>query len=413
VLALAIWLGLLGTGFWLCTERDDRVRTIELAEWPDVVAVIPARNEADVIARSLGSVIRQDYPGTFRVILVDDNSGDGTGAIARGLGSACPSTSSGRADVGADVLSAWNPQTPLSLSLSKATHDPTISSKPPHDLTVLSGAPLAPGWTGKLWALSQGIAAAGKPQFLWLTDADIEHAPDTLRRLVGIALTKDRRLVSFMAKLHCQTWPERALVPAFIWFFMMLYPFNWINRRSPIAGAAGGCVLVERTALEAAGGIAAMRGALIDDCTLGALIKRQGPIWLGLTDRSRSIRPYESVAEIAAMISRSAYAQLRFNPAILALTIMGLALVFGLPAALLFASGAAQLLGLLACVLMVIAYQPLLRFYRRSPLWGLALPLVATFYAWCTLVSAWQHGQGRGGMWKGRAQAAPNARSAR
>ena len=369
VLALAIWLGLLGTGFWLCTERDDRVRTIELAEWPDVVAVIPARNEADVIARSLGSVIRQDYPGTFRVILVDDNSGDGTGAIARALGA--------------------------------------------ERIAVLDGAPLAPGWTGKLWALSQGIAAAGKPQFLWLTDADIEHAPDTLRRLVGIALTKDRRLVSFMAKLHCQTWPERALVPAFIWFFMMLYPFNWINRRSPIAGAAGGCVLVERTALEAAGGTAAMRGALIDDCTLGALIKRQGPIWLGLTDRSRSIRPYESVAEIAAMISRSAYAQLRFNPLILALTIAGLALVFGLPVALLFASGTTQLLGLAACVLMVAAYQPLLRFYRRSPLWGLALPLVAGFYAWCTLISAWQHGQGRGGMWKGRAQAAPNARSAR
>lgn len=364
VLALAIWLGLLGTGFWLCTERDDRVRVSEPAQWPDVVAVIPARNEADVIARSLGSVAAQDYPGSFRVILVDDNSGDGTGAIARG-----------------------------------------ISER----VSVLGGAPLAHGWTGKLWALSQGIAQAGKPQFLWLTDADIEHDPDTLRRLVGIALTKRRRLVSFMAKLHCRTGPERALVPAFIWFFMMLYPFNWINRRSPIAGAAGGCVLVERTALEAAGGIAAMRGALIDDCTLGALIKRQGPIWLGLTNRSRSIRPYASVGEIASMIARSAYAQLRYNPAILALTVMGLALVFGLPVALLFAQGTPRLLGLAACALMVIAYQPLLRFYRRSPLWSLALPLVATFYAWCTVASAWQHAHGRGGMWKGRAQA-PAAR---
>lgn len=361
ILALVIWLGLLATGFWLCTERDDAVRVIEPAQWPEVVAVIPARNEADVIARSLGSVAAQDYPGAFRIVLVDDNSGDGTGAIARAV--------SGR-------------------------------------VTVLDGAALAPGWTGKLWALSQGIAAAGSPQLLWLTDADIEHAPDTLRRLVGIALTKDRRLVSFMAKLHCRTWPERALVPAFIWFFMMLYPFNWINRRGPVSGAAGGCVLVERQALESAGGIAAMRGALIDDCTLGALIKRQGPIWLGLTNRSRSIRPYARAGEIAAMISRSAYAQLRYNPAILALTLVGLALVFGLPIALLFASGTPRVLGLAACALMVLAYQPLLRFYRRSPLWGLTLPLVAAFYAWCTLASARQYAQGRGGMWKGRAQAA-------
>jgi hopene-associated glycosyltransferase HpnB len=361
VLALVIWLGLLGTGFWLCTERDDRVRVVEPALWPDVVAVIPARNEADVIARSLGSVSAQDYPGNFRIVLVDDNSGDGTGAIARGI--------------------------------------------PGERITILSGAPLAPGWTGKLWALSQGIAQAGKPQFLWLTDADIEHDPDTLRRLVGIALTKRRKLVSLMAKLHCETGPERALVPAFIWFFMMLYPFNWINRRGPLAGAAGGCVLVEREVLEAAGGIAAMRGALIDDCTLGALIKKQGPIWLGLTNRSRSIRPYESAGEIAAMIARSAYAQLRYNPAILALTVVGLALVFGLPVALLFASGTGQLLGIAACVLMFVSYQPLLRFYRRSPLWGLALPLVAAFYTSCTLASAWQHAQGRGGMWKGRAQA--------
>lgn len=360
VLALAIWLGLLATGFWRCTERDDAVRVREPAVWPEVVAVVPARNEADVIARSLGSVAAQDYPGPFRVVLVDDNSGDGTGAIARAV--------SGR-------------------------------------VTVLDGAPLASGWTGKLWAMSQGIAQAGRPQYLWLTDADIEHTPDTLRRLAGIALTQDRRLVSFMAKLHCKTWPERALVPAFIWFFMMLYPFNWINRRSPIAGAAGGCVLVEREALEAAGGIAAMRGALIDDCTLGALIKRQGPIWLGLTNRSRSIRPYESAGEIAAMIARSAYAQLRYSPAILALTIAGLGLVFGLPVALLFMSGTARVLGFVTCLLMVAVYQPLLRFYRRSPLWGLALPLVAAFYLWCTLASAWQHAQGRGGMWKGRAQA--------
>ena len=364
--ALAIWAGLAATGFWLCRERDDRVIVREPREWPDVVAVVPARNEADVIARSLGSLSVQDYPGSFRIILIDDNSTDDTGAIAARLGS--------------------------------------------ERVAVLPGAPLAPGWTGKLWALSQGITQAGTPRYLWLTDADIEHAPDTLRRLVTIAEGKQRRLVSFMAELHCRTWPERALVPAFVYFFMMLYPFNWINRRGgwaqKIAGAAGGCVLVERETLAAAGGIAAIRGALIDDCALGALIKRQGPIWLGLTHRSRSIRPYRSAGEVGSMIARSAYAQLRYSPLLLAATVTSLVLMFGVPAWLaLFGQGAARMMGAAAFLLMAAMYQPLLRFYRRSPLWGLVQPLVGAFYIGCVLWSAWQHWRGRGGMWKGRAQA--------
>ncbi len=360
--ALAIWAGLAATGFWLCRERDDRVIVREPREWPDVVAVVPARNEADVIARSLGSLSIQDYQGPFRIILVDDNSIDDTGAIAARLGS--------------------------------------------ERVAVLPGAPLAPGWTGKLWALSQGITEAGTPRYLWLTDADIEHAPDTLRRLVTIAEGKQCKLVSFMAELHCRTWPERALVPAFVYFFMMLYPFNWINRRSPLAGAAGGCVLVERETLAAAGGIAAIRGALIDDCALGALIKRQGPIWLGLTHRSRSIRPYRSAGEIGAMVARSAYAQLRYSPLLLAATVTSLVLMFGVPAWLaLFGQGAARLMGAAAFLLMAAMYQPVLRSYRRSPLWGLVQPLVGAFYTGCVLWSAWQHWRGRGGMWKGRAQA--------
>jgi hopene-associated glycosyltransferase HpnB len=361
-LVLAIWLGLLASGFWLCRDRDDRMACADPALWPDVVAVVPARNEEDVIARSLGSLAAQDYPGSFRVILIDDNSTDATAQVARSLGS--------------------------------------------NRISVLSGAPLPSGWTGKLWALSQGIAGAGTPRYLWLTDADIEHAPDTLRRLAAIAEAGDKRLVSFMAHLHCETWPERLLVPAFIYFFKMIYPFNWINRRGPMAGAAGGCVLVRRDALEAAGSIAAMRGALIDDCTLGALIKKQGPIWLGLTHRSRSIRPYRSAGEIAAMISRSAYAQLRFSRLLLIGTVLGLALVYGVaPVLAVTARGWAQVLAVASTFLMVLSWQPVLRFYRRSPLWGLALPLVAAFYAWCTLLSAWQHHRGRGGMWKGRAQA--------
>lgn len=361
-IALAIWLGLLASGFWLTGERDDRLLCPYLAEWPEVVAVVPARNEADVIARALGSLAAQDYRGTFRIVLVDDNSSDTTGELARGIES--------------------------------------------ERVTVLTGAPLAAGWTGKLWAVSQGISAAGTPRWLWLTDADIEHAPDTLRRLVAFAESGNKSLVSTMVRLHCESWIERALVPAFIYFFKLVYPFNWVNRPGPFAGAAGGCVLVRREALEAAGGIAAIRGALIDDCTLGALIKRQGPIWLGLTNRSRSIRPYKGAGEIAAMIARSAYAQLRFSKLLLVGTLVGLGLVFGAaPVLALAGQGNARWLGLAAFALMVLSYQPVLRFYGRSPLWGLALPLVAVFYLWCTLLSAWQHHRGKGGMWKGRAQA--------
>ena len=370
-LVIAIWVGMLATGYWSCADNDDAFDWGEPEVWPSVTAVVPARNEVDVIVRSIGSLVAQDYPGEFEVILVDDNSTDGTGAIARLVESS--------------------------------------------RLTIRDGAPLVPGWTGKLWALAQGITAAGTPQYVWLTDADIEHAPDTLRRLVSIALAGDaagrpRKLVSFMALLHCQTLAERPLVPAFIYFFKMLYPFNWINRSGPIAdrisGAAGGCVLVERTALEADGGIAAIRGALIDDCSLGALIKRQGPIWLGLSKRSRSIRPYHTAVEIGAMIARSAYAQLRYNRLLLVGTVLGLALVFlAAPMLALFASGTPRLLGIVAWWLMTVSWIPVLTWYRRWPLWALALPLVAAFYAGCTLVSAWAHHRGRGGMWKGRVQA--------
>ena len=209
-----------------------------------------------------------------------------------------------------------------------------------------------------------------------------------------------------MAKLRCDTLAERALVPAFIFFFMMLYPFSRVNSAKGLGAAAGGCMLVRRDALERAGGVGAIRGALIDDCAFGALLKLQGRISLGLTDRSRSIRPYPNAGAIAAMISRSAYAQLRYSPVLLAGTLLGLALVYALPPVLALAGhGVAQWLGVAAWLLMAVAFQPTLRFYRRSPLWGVVLPLIASFYAGCTLLSAWQHGRGRGGLWKGRAQA--------
>lgn len=369
-LALVVWAVLLfgRHGWWLAAERDTRDVPSEPSHWPAVTAVVPARDEADVIARSIGSLATQDYSGDFRIVLVDDSSGDGTGDIARGLGS--------------------------------------------NRVEVLTGAPLAAGWTGKLWAVSQGVAHAGEaPTYLWLTDADIEHAPDTLRTLVARAEGEGRALVSLMAKLRCDTLAERMLVPAFVWFFQMLYPFGRVNRPGGIGGAAGGCMLVKREALEAAGGIAEVRGALIDDCTLGALLKRQGPIWLGLTDRSRSIRPYESFGSVAAMIARSAYAQLDYSPLQLVGTVLGLGIVYLAPPLLaIFGHDLARWCGLAAWLAMAVAYQPMLRFYRRSPLWGVAVPAIAAFYAGCTLLSAWQHMRGRGGMWKGRAQAAVSRR---
>lgn len=366
-LSLAVWLGLIFAhhGFWLCRERDTRAMPADPAQWPAVIAVVPARDEADVIAQTIGSLLAQDYPGHFRVILVDDSSSDGTGDVARAL--------------------------------------PARAGQ----LDVLTGQPLAPGWTGKLWAVAQGVERAGPgPAYLWLTDADIAHAPDTLRMLVARAEAGQCALVSLMAKLHCTTLAERMLIPAFVFFFQMLYPFARVNRPGGIGAAAGGCMLVRREALAAAGGVAAIRNALIDDCTLGALLKQQGPVWLGLTDRSRSVRPYRDFGAIAAMIARSAYTQLGYSPLLLAGTIAGLALVYFVPPLLaLFGTDSARWLAAAAWALMALAFQPMLAFYRRSPLWGLALPVIAAFYAGCTLLSFWQFVQGRGGTWKGRAQA--------
>ena len=279
----------------------------------------------------------------------------------------------------------------------------------PRLLKVLTG--LTPGWTGKLWAQSQGVTLAGEgpspPDYLLLTDADIAHDAGNLRALVSRAEAGGLVLTSLMAKLTTATWPERLLIPAFVFFFDMLYPFAWVNDpRRRTAAAAGGVMLVRREALGAAGGLAAIRGRIIDDCSLGALMKRQGPIWLGLTERARSLRPYAGFDEIARMVSRSAYAQLNFSPWLLAGTLAGLFIVYlAAPLLTLFAHGPAQAMGAAAWAAMAVAFQPMLRLYRRSPLWGLALPAIGALYAGFTLRSAVEHWQGKGGMWKGRAQA--------
>jgi hopene-associated glycosyltransferase HpnB len=373
VVVCAIWAYLLGLrgAFWLGSQRDDD-RPARPAAWPSVAVVIPARNEADCIDKTIGSLLRQDYPGEWSVILVDDSSTDATATVAAAAAAA-------RGQAGR--------------------------------LTVVAGKTLPAGWTGKLWALQQGIALAEAmprgPDYLLLTDADIVYGPGVLENLAARAEGAGFVLTSLMVKLRCESLAERFHIPAFIFFFQMLYPFSWVNRAERAeAAAAGGCMLVRADALRQAGGIEAIRTALIDDCALAAKLKAHGPIWLGLTDRVRSIRPYPAFDDIRRMVSRSAYAQLRYSPLLLAGTTLGLALTYFVPPLLaLFGSGIARLLGVAAWGMMAVAFQPTLRFYRLSPLWGLGLPIIAFLYLLYTLDSAYQYMRGRGGSWKGRAQA--------
>ena len=369
-LPLAIWIFLLTARgmFWLARERDDRDELEFDGPWPTVVAVVPARDEVDVIARSIGSLLQQDYPGDFRIVLVDDQSADGTSAVAHVL------DTSGK-------------------------------------LQILSGAPRPHGWTGKLWAVKQGIAQAGNADYLWFTDADIAHTPENLRKLVARARNDDLVLVSLMAKLHCKTFAEQLLIPAFVFFFAMLFPFAWVNRKNvTVAAAAGGCMLVSRAALERAGGIDAIRGEIIDDCALARLMKKQGPIRLALTNRALSLRPYEKIEDIRRMVARSAYAQLNYSPLQLIGTLAGMFLLCVAPViAALLGLGFARIAGALTWLVMAIAFQPMLRFYKVSPLWGAALPVIGALYALFTLDSAIQFWRGRGGMWKGRVQAMTGA----
>jgi hopene-associated glycosyltransferase HpnB len=376
VLAFAIWVYLLlfRGGFWLGRERDARDAGAMQSDedWPRVVVIVPARNEADMLPRSLRTLLEQDYPRPITVIVIDDQSEDDTSEVVRGMTAAAQ-----------------------------------------RDVVLLRGQPRPPGWTGKVWAMQQGIAQAvalkDPPQYLLLTDADIGYAPDALVRLVSRARAGKFVLTSLMAKLHCESFAERALIPAFVFFFQMLYPFAWVGRKSMhTAAAAGGCMLVERGALERAGGMPAISNALIDDCALAAVLKALGPIWLGLTERVTSLRSYPRIGDIRNMVSRSAYAQLRYSPRLLAGTIAGMAVTFiAAPLLAIFGSYPYRELGIAAWCLMAIAFQPTLRLYRSSPLWGPLLPLIAAVYLVFTVDSSYQHLRGRGGMWKGRAQALP------
>ncbi len=370
--ALLAWLVLLlGRGmFWLCRENDAQAAP-DLLHWPDVTILVPARDEAETIPTVVRALLAQDYPGCLALWVVDDRSGDGTGDLAR----------------------------------AAAAGDARLQ--------VVTGGTRPPGWTGKLWALQQGLEAAmPATPYLLFTDADIRHAPDSLRRLVARAEAGGYALTSLMAKLRCESRAERWFIPAFIYFFQMLYPFRWANdpaRR--MAAAAGGCVLLRRAEFEASGGVAAIRGAMIDDCSMAAAIKRHRPgtrIWLGLTERVVSLRACPSIEPIRRMVARTAYAQLRYSPALLLGMLLALTLVFLVPPALTWLGGGwARLLALAAWLGMALSFAPVLRFYHL-PVWrGLALPVVAVFYMLFTLDSAVAQHRGQGGMWKGEAGPEP------
>ena len=372
----AAWAYLLLThgDFWLTSTRL-LVNPPEPGSWPSVGVVVPARDEAVVLGETLPTLLAQDYPAELAMWLIDDGSSDGTGELARTVAERC----------GGGV-----------------------------SLTVLTAPPPLPGWTGKLNAVQRGVAAASAAgvDLLLFTDADIAHHPSSVRRLVATALADDRDLVSLMALLRTQTYWERALVPAFVYFFAQLYPFRRVARPGArTAAAAGGCVLLRRTALERAGGLTRIRGNLIDDVALGRLLKRSGArTWLGFTGdppEVRSVRPYPYLADLWTMVTRSAYTQLRRCPGLLAGTVAGMGLLYVLPpvaglAGLVQHSPVSAVAGLGAWAVMAMTQAPVLRLYGLSPLRGLALPAVAMLYAAMTVDSARRHATGRGGAWKGR-----------
>jgi hopene-associated glycosyltransferase HpnB len=393
IIGLAIWLHLFfGRGwFWRVGKVDaDRGAGETLGEWPSVIAVVPARNEAETIGRVVTGLVQQDYPGAFSVVVVDDHSEDGTASIARQVA----------AEHGAGER-----------------------------VRVVNASDLPKGWTGKLWALNEGMshggvtqagmsnggglsAAAEVPEFYWFTDADVSHAPNTLRRLVGRAERERLDLASLMVLLQAKTLPERALIPAFLYFFLMLYPPRWTADEELVtAGAAGGCILLRREALARIGGLAAIRGEVIDDCALARAVKfGGGRVWMGLTRKSVSLRAYGTFREIRDVIARTAFTQLRYSVPMLAGTLLGMLLTYVAPVLLLFARDSTALaIGFAAWLLMTLSFLPTVRFYRLSAVWALVLPLTAVFYTWATLRSAVRYWMGKGGLWKGRAQAPKGA----
>ncbi|MGC9506226.1 glycosyltransferase [Baaleninema sp.] len=385
LLSLLIWIILLAFRgqFWRANVQLTPI-SLQLNQLPRVCAVIPARNEADVLPQSLRSLFLQDYPNPFRVILVDDRSTDDTAKVAQNTAKD-----------------------------AKAVAKEMGRTAP--SLEVLTAEPLPPGWTGKLWAMEQGVRHAKRdaPDYYLFTDADIEHDRSNLRQLVLHAERERLDLVSLMVRLRCRSFWERCLIPPFVYFFQKLYPFEWANDiNNKTAAAAGGCILIRRQALERIGGLNAIKQTLIDDCSLARAVKcgepgKRHPIWVGLTEKTRSLRPYNSLWSIWNMVARTAYTQLNYSPFLLIFTILGMGLTYWV-APVAFVWGILEgdrfvaLIALANWLLMAFSLLPTLRLYRQPPFLGIFLPIIAVLYTFMTIDSAIRHWFGFGGNWKGR-----------
>ena len=403
--SLIIWIILLlfRGNFWKADQKLPQVQK-PLCHYPNVAVIVPARNEAALIETSLRSLLNQNYPGLSSIILVDDQSQDKT------------------ADIAQETAKTLN----------------KIDS-----LKIITSQPLPAGWTGKLWAMEQGVKYTQQlinpPDYILFTDADIEHSSQNLKQLVEKAETEKLELVSLMVLLRCQSFWEKLLIPAFVFFFQKLYPFSWVNHpQSQLAAAAGGCILIRRNALTRIGGLQILKQALIDDCSLAQAVKltpqegeekelvrpiNQGffmksfifpftskfyyPIWLGLTETTHSLRPYPNLASIWDMVARTAFSQLNFSIILLGLTLIGMILIylmspFSLIWGILHQNLLILILAILTGLLMQISYYPTLKLYDLSPVWGLTLPLIGFLYLLMTLDSALRYWRGKGGSWKGR-----------
>jgi hopene-associated glycosyltransferase HpnB len=373
-LPLGIWLYLLlfWGNFWRADCRLDRFQV--LSHYPTVCAVVPARDEAEAIAASLTSLLQQDYAGEFSVVLVDDNSSDLTTKIAR--------------------------ETAAQLDKSDR-------------LKIIAGQPLALGWKGKLWAMDRGIefvkTQVDPPDYWLFTDADIQHDGKNLTQLVTKAVTADLDLVSLMVLLRCHSFWEKLLIPAFVFFFQKLYPFPWVNDPDvSIAAAAGGCILISDRALTQIGGLARIKDALIDDCTLAQAVKSSGKnIWLGLSETTISLRGYDNLQVIWATIARTAYTQLNYSPLLLISTVVGMVIIYLIaPTGMVWGLVTNNWLVCSICtvtwLVMIWAYTPTTKLYKIAWTWGCLLPAIAFLYLLMTIDSALKYYQGRGGAWKGR-----------
>lgn len=390
--SLASWLGVLVArgwfwqpGPWLATADTTADATADATadgDRPAVAAVIPARNEAALLGQTLVSLLAQDYPGPLRIVLVDDGSTDGTAVVACRIAETAP---------------------------------------PGVRLDVVIGSATPPGWAGKVWAMAQGVEAAGPAEWIFFTDADVHHEPHVVRRLVARARSDQRDLVSVMARLRTTTGWEKLLVPAFVYFFALLYPFRWVASSGRTPAAAGGCLLVREAALSRSGGLAAMRGAIIDDVTLAQQIARAGGrLWLGFDDGVRSLRPYDGLSPLWRMVARSAYTELDHSPVRLVGALAGLGLLFAVPplgVALGLAAPAgvtaltALAAGAVAWVVQSASYAPMVRLHGLRRAWALGFPAAGLLYAAMTASSAIAHARGRGGMWKGRTAPSAGGRS--